>query len=164
MILQICYLGANELQKINQRRRNLFQSGNSLQKVIRHIHHSSDPIGSSSNTISPSESGEREQRLRGVYANVLCTSTKKEAVFFCVLRYLSVRQKPCADLEAFQRHLYVCSAVNLLSSTTLDIQRAETVKDKTSIVQHRCSMKVTAVADPHCCSSCICTQELIIHG
>lgn len=68
-----------------------------------------DPIRPSSNTISPSESGARKQRLRGVYANVhsanvLCTSTKKEATFFNVLRYLCIRGKPFVDRDAFKRH------------------------------------------------------------
>lgn len=90
-----------------------------------------DPIRPSSNTISPSESGARKQRLRGVYANVhsanvLCTSTKKEAAFFNVLRYLCIRGKPFVDRDAFKRHLYVCYALNLQPSTILDIQRAQT--------------------------------------
>lgn len=59
-----------------------------------------DPICPSSNTISPSESGARKQRLRGVYANVhsanvLCTGAKKEALFFTFLRYPLVRKPFC---------------------------------------------------------------------
>lgn len=49
-------------------------------------------------------------------ANVLCTSTKKEAVFFSA-------GKPLVDLDAFEQRLHVCCFVNLQSSTILDIQR-----------------------------------------
>lgn len=108
------------------------------------------PIHPSSNTISPSESGACTQRLRGVYANVhsanaVCTATKKEAVFFTILHSQLVRRKPSAKPDASTLRLYICCSVNLQQSDILDIQRAETVKDKTSIAQRQCNMKVTAV-------------------
>lgn len=108
------------------------------------------PTRPSSNTITPSESGACTQRLRGVYANVgsanvVCTATKKEAVVFTILPSRPVRGKPFVKPDASPLRLYISCSVNLQQSDVLDIQRAETVQDETSITQRRPNMKVTAV-------------------
>lgn len=117
----------------------------------------------SSNTISPSDSGARKQRLRGVYANVrsanvLCTSAKEEAVFFSA-------GKPFVDLDAFKQHLHICCVVNLQSCTILDIQRARdiqrhNVNNPASVEYegHGCGFqemfdRKSICVQLHCCSS-----------
>lgn len=114
------------------------------------------PMRSSSNTISPSASIACKQRLRGFYGNVysgkvLCTSTIQEES--CVVHYSpqsAFRGNPFVDLDAFNHCLYIYYTVNLQQSNILDIQRAETFRDKTSIIQRQCNMKVTAVASWKC--------------
>lgn len=76
--------------------------------------------------------------------------SKKEAVFFTILHILLFRGNPFVDLDAFNHCLYICYAVNQQQSNILDIQRAETFRDKTSIIQRQCNMKVTAVASWKC--------------
>lgn len=46
--------------------------------------------------------------------------------------------------DAFTLRLSICCSLNLQQSDILDIQRAETVKDKTSITQRQRNVKVTA--------------------
>lgn len=107
-----------------------------------------DPIRPSSNTISPSESGARKQRLRGVYANVhsanvLCTSTKKKAAFFNSSPLSVYQSKAFCWPWHFQ-----ATFVRLLRpefSTIHHSWHSEGIdKDKTSMIE-RHWMKVTAV-------------------